>query len=112
MAKKNILANNPLFNTVAEDDQTEQTTTAAAEAPKKMGRPRKKDLVRDNSAQEGLTEDYTRATFILKVSALEAVKNYAYTKRIPIKDALTEIIESFIATYESNPDNEPLLKKQ
>lgn len=109
MAKKNILQNNPLFNTVAADDQTEQTTAAT---PKKMGRPRKNDLVRDNSAQEGLTEDYTRATFILKVSALEAVKDYAYTKRIPIKDALTEIIESFIANYEDNPENEPLLKKK
>lgn len=102
MAKLNI--NNPLFNTGAEPAEE-----AAAE-PKKMGRPRKSELVRDNSAQAGLTEEWQRATFIVKVSALNALNDYAYTKRIPIKDALTEVIEKFITDYESNPDNEPLLE--
>lgn len=101
MGKLNI--KNPLFNT-GEEPAAEETT-----AKKKMGRPRKSDLVRDNSAQAGLPEEWQRATFIVKVSALDDLKSYAYTKRIPLKDALTEVIEKFIADYKANPDNEELL---
>lgn len=103
MAKK-LGLNNPLF---ADSEPTPQ----AAESPqkKKMGRPRSNGIIRDNSVQAGLTEEYTRATFIMKVETLEALKDYAFTKRISIKDAVTDIIDAFIADYEANPDNEPLL---
>lgn len=103
MAKK-LDIKNPLFNTLEETKEEQQ----AAE-PKKVGRPRKDDIIRGNSAQEGLTEDLIRATFILKVSALNDLKDYAYTKRITIKDALTEMIETFIKNYKENPHNDELL---
>lgn len=80
------------------------------ETKKKMGRPRNPDIIRDNGAQDGLTADYTRASFIISVQALNDLKDYAYTKRLSIKDALTEIIENFIADYKENPENEPLLQ--
>lgn len=105
MAKLNM--NNPLFGVQAEEEA--QETKEAQEARKKAGRPRNGDLVRDNSAQAGLPEEWQRATFILKVSALNDLKDYAYTRRIPLKDALTEVIEKFIEEYKGNPDNEPLL---
>ena len=102
MAKK-LGLDNPLFNT----DQTEETTQATPQ--KKIGRPRSNDIVRDNSVQAGLTEEYTRATFIMKVETLDALKDYAFTKRISIKEAITDIIDGFIKDYEADPDNEPLL---
>lgn len=104
MAKK-LNINNPLF---ADSEPTPQ----AAESPqkKKNGRPRKNDVVRESGSQQGLTEEYTRATFIMKVETLDALKDYAYTNRISIKDAITDIIDSFIKEYEANPDNEPLLQ--
>lgn len=95
MAKKNFLESNPLF-----------TDTAAAEEPttetRGKGRPRKNDLVRDNSAQEGLTEDYTRATFILRVDQLNELKDYAYTHRITIKEALETVIAKYMEDYKAN----------
>lgn len=102
MAKK-LNINNPLFDaTPAEDQESPQEK-------KKTGRPRKDTVIRDNSVQAGLTEDYTRATFILKVETLDALKDYAFTKRLSIKDALEDILGGFIADYKANPDNEPLL---
>lgn len=103
MAKK-LGLDNPLFNT----DQTEETTQETPQK-KKTGRPRSNDIVRNNSVQAGLTEEYTRATFIMKVETLDALKDYAFTKRISIKEAITDIIDGFIKDYEADPDNEPLL---
>lgn len=90
-------------------DETPEETTAQ-ETPVKMGRPRKKDLVRDNSVQAGLTDDYTRATFILKVDTLNDIKNYAYTERLAIKDAIENIVNDFMTRYKKN--NELLERKE
>lgn len=46
-------------------------------AEPQIGR-RRKDLVRYNSVQAGLPEDWTRATFIVRVSLLEKLKDFAY----------------------------------
>ena len=100
MAKKNSLANNPLFDTVTAEKAPVASADQSAESRKK-GRPRNEELVRDNSAQAGLPEEYTRASFILKVSALNDLKNYAYTNRMSIKDALSEILEEFFEGYKA-----------
>lgn len=92
MAKKNFLENNPLFSDAVED--------TAAETRGK-GRPRKADLVRDNSVQDGLTEEYTRATFILRVETLNDLKDYAYTHRITIKEALETVIAKYMDDYKA-----------
>lgn len=91
-------------------DETPEETTQEEKRPAKMGRPRKKDLVRDNSVQAGLTDDYTRATFILKVETLNELKNYAYTERLAIKDAIENIISDFMTRYKKN--NELLERKE
>lgn len=96
MSKKNLLDqdNNPLdplFNTqeaLAKKEEEDQE-----EKPKKPGRPRKDNVVRGNSKQEGLTEDYTRATVIVKIDTLERAKDYAYTQRISIKEAISDLLD-------------------
>ena len=60
-----------------------------------LGR-RRKYLVQHNSVQAGLPEDWTRATFIVRVSLLEKLKDFAYTERISIKDALDSALELFL----------------
>jgi len=83
------LENNPLFS---QETAEEKEQTAAAEPKKKRGRPQKDDIVRGNSVQEGLTEEYTRATFILRVDLVEKLKNYAYTERLTMKETINRII--------------------
>lgn len=102
MAKSKLTFDNPIFTTgdAAESEPTEK---------KKRGRPRREELIRDISAQEGLTEDYTRFTVICNTTNLKDLRDYAYTKRIPIKQAFDEIIEKFFQEYRSNPKNEKLL---
>ena len=61
-----------------------------------QGRPKNKKIVRDNSVQAGLTADWTRATFIVRVSHLQKLKDFAYTERISIKEALDVALERFL----------------
>ncbi len=89
---ENPLINSPLFA------QGEETT----EEKKTAGRHRNESLVRDNSVQNGLTEDFTRATFIISVETLEKLKNYAYTERISLKEAITKAVDSYIDQYVAN----------
>ena len=60
------------------------------------GRPKNKKIVRDNSVQAGLTADWTRATFIVRVSHLQKLQDFAYTERVPIKEALDVALERFL----------------
>lgn len=59
------------------------------------GKPRSNDLVRGGK-QDGLTEEWTRASFIMRVETLERLKDYAYTNRIRYKDALDAILTEFL----------------
>jgi len=88
--------NNPLFR------QPEQPVKeAAVKAEKKQrGRPRNDDLVRGSSVQEGLTADYTRATYLMKVELVEKVKDYAYTERLDIKTAINKLVAMAIEAEE------------
>lgn len=62
----------------------------------KRGRPPKANLVRTKGVQAGLPEDWTRATFIVKVSQLEKLKDYAYTERLTLKEALETALDEFL----------------
>lgn len=79
----------------------------------RKSRRRNPDLIRNedggNASQEGLTADYTRFSVICKVENVKRLKDYAYTKRISIKQAMDEVIEKFFDDYNSNPKNEKLL---
>lgn len=107
MSKK-LGINNPLFNSALEDEAQEVKPQAEKRS---AGRPAKDDLIREKGVQQGLKKEDTRATFILPVETVENLKAYAYTKNIKIREALTEIIDSFIADYEADPENEPLLRR-
>ena len=101
MARSKLNFDNPLLNgNAAESKPTEK---------RKPGRPRQDDLVRDNSSQEGLPADYTRFSVICKTENVKNLKDYAYTKRITLKESFDEIIEKFFQDYRSNPNNEELL---
>lgn len=103
MAQKKLDYSNPLLRDYSEEETTKR----------KPGRPRKDTIIRNieggNSTQEGLEADSMRFSAICKVQNIKDLKDYAYTKRIPIRDALDEILEDFFTTYKSNPKNEKLL---
>ena len=48
----------------------------------------------------------------MKVKNVEDLKDYAYTKRLTLKDAADEILESFFRSYRSDPANEPILTRR
>lgn len=50
----------------------------------------------NNTKRKGLTPDMARATFIVKVDLLEKLKDYAYTERISIKDAMSAALSEFL----------------
>lgn len=103
--KKFDVSESSLFSQIEtpEDHRVVRTPEGA-----KMGRPRNERLVRDNPVQEGLTPDYTRATFIVKVETLNALKDYAYTERRLIKDVINDILDDFV---ENKIDKSKLLHK-
>ena len=61
------------------------------------GRPKNQNLIRDNPAQKGLTADWTRASFIVRTESLERIKDYAYTERITVKEALDRALKEFLS---------------
>lgn len=65
------------------------------EGTKKARQTQKDGLVRNNAAQEGLPEDWTRATFIVQTDKLELLRDYAYTVRITLKEALDQALDRF-----------------
>lgn len=93
MAYKLDLEKNPLF-----DNQQPKK--------KKRGRPKKDDIVRGNSVQEGLTEEYTRATFIIKVDLVEKLKDYAYTERLTLKEATNDLLNKALEKEEKRISEE------
>lgn len=87
------LENNPLFTPEQEAEIIRQDG--------KKGRPKKDDIIRQG-AQAGLTADYTRATFIVNVELLEEVKNYAYTERLSMKDAVNKLLSDSLEAWKKN----------
>lgn len=79
--------------------------------PPKRSR-RRNDLIRDNSVQNGLTKDYTRATVIVNKADFEQLKNIAYTDRTPIKDILEKVIKDYLAQYKKENKDKEILKRK
>lgn len=102
----NPLEGNALFS---EPQTTEQTTEEPVK--KKMGRPRREDIQRGSGAGEGLREDSVRYTVIFQKNTMKFLRDYAFTKRITIKEALTIMIEKFAEEYEADPNNEKLISR-
>ncbi len=70
------------------------------EEPKGVGRPQTIRRDYDKSSQEGLPEEWTRATFILREDLLKKLKDYAYTERKTIKDTVNEMVEEYLKDKE------------
>lgn len=88
------LGNNPLFDAEKEIPEMERPITASTK--RQVGRPRNENIIRDNSLQEGLTGNWTRATFIVRCDQLEKLKDFAYTKRVSLKKAMEVALDNFL----------------
>ena len=81
----------------ADQDKDEIINELLANARKTpAGRPPtiKREIV--NSSQEGLQENWTRATFIMREDLLKRLKDYAYTDRRSLKDIMNEMAEAYL----------------
>jgi hypothetical protein len=62
-----------------------------------------------NSSQEGLTEGWTRATFIVKKELLNKVKGFAYWERTTVKTVVNEALDLF---FDKKKHQEKKLKEE
>jgi len=85
-------------------DETPQPET-------KQGRPSPSKETRKQS-EEGCKAGETRATFILNEELLDKLKAVAYWKRLMIKEALEEALDSYLTTEEVKPRPERERKKE
>jgi hypothetical protein len=53
-----------------------------------------------NTSQEGLPENWTRATFIVREDLLDKVKDLAYWDRRQVKEIVNESLEAYINKHE------------
>ena len=70
------------------------------EEKKGPGRPRTIDREYTKSSQEGLQENWTRATFIVREDLLEKLKDLAYTNRTTIKDEINQALAEYLKDKE------------
>lgn len=62
--------------------------------------PEPEKKVYEKSSKEGLKDNYTRATFIVREDLLEKLKNLAWYERKTIKDTVNEMIEEYLEDKE------------
>lgn len=91
----NRLGNNPLFDAAETFNAETEREYLDADLPKR-GRKRNESIIRENGSQKGLTDGWTRATFIIEVEQLNLLKDYAYTQRLKMKEVMQMVIERFI----------------
>ena len=54
----------------------------------------------EKSSKEGLKDNYTRATFIVREDLLEKLKDYAWTERKTLKDTVNIMLEEYLKDKE------------
>lgn len=91
---------NPLFDFDNEEETTQEGELPTRAYSPSVGRPRKIRREYDKSSQEGLPENFTRATFILREDLLKKLKDYAYTERETLKDVMNKMLEDFLRDKE------------
>ena len=64
--------------------------------PPRRGRPRTNFREVTKASQEGLPENWTRATFIVREELLENLKDYAYTQRLTIRDVVDQALAQYL----------------
>lgn len=71
------------------------------EEQKGPGRPKTINREYTKSSQEGLQENWTRATFIVREDLLQKIKDLAYTNRTKIKDEVNAALEEYLKGKET-----------
>ena len=71
-----------------------------ARKEQRRGRPRTNLHVVTKSSHERLQENWTRATFIVRQTLLEDLKDCAYTQRRTIRDVLDEALRAYLSGQE------------
>lgn len=100
MAKKNITglgsqAVSKFFEQPA-PEQEEVKQEEAAGIRSLAGRPQTIKREYEKSSQEGLPENWTRATFIVREDLLSRLKDLAYTERRSLKELINEMIAQYL----------------
>ena len=93
------LQDNPLFNT-GEPQKQQEPPIETKLSESRRGKPRKENLVR-SGVQNGLTDEWTRACFIIRVDSLKQLKEIAYEDHVTIKEALDEILKEYFDQRET-----------
>lgn len=80
------------------DQAKEQIIDEMLSDVRKSPAGRKSTIKREttNSSQDGLQENWTRATFIMREDLLKRLKDYAYTDRRSLKAILSEMLEAYL----------------
>jgi len=63
---------------------------------KKIGRPSTIKREIEKSSQEGLQENWTRATFIVREDLLNKLKKYAHTGNRTLKEIVNEMLDDYL----------------
>lgn len=84
-----------------EEEPQEQTPQPEA-TPRKSaaGRPQTIKREIEKSSQEGLPENWTRYTVIIREDLLERLKDYAWTDRRTLKEIINEMVEGYLSDKE------------
>lgn len=99
MAKKKIEGlGNQAVNKFFEQPEADQPDQQEPESGlrQKQGRPRTIYREYEKSSQEGLQDNFTRATFIVREDLLKKLKDYAYTERETLKDVINKMLAEFL----------------
>lgn len=90
------MGTDPLAWINREPEQAEQEQGLPEVPRSNMGRPRTIYREYEKSSQEGLQDNYTRATFIVREDLLKKLKDYAYTERETLKDVVNRMLTEFL----------------
>lgn len=68
-------------------------------------------LSNDDADETVDNQNTSVVSFRMDQKTCDLIKDYAYTKRMRIGDAVRLMVETFIENYKADPENEPLLKR-
>lgn len=63
----------------------------------KVFTPEQVAAIRAEQLKDSVTHDWTTATFKVRKDNMKKLRDYAYTERIEIKEALDQALEAFLA---------------
>jgi hypothetical protein len=105
MSKQKGLKRDPLDWIGKETEDQPRELPAVPPARGMVGRPATIKREYEKSSQEGLPENWTRATFILREDLLAELKSYAYNKKSSLKEIINEAIELYLGAVNKGAKN-------